>query len=60
MTRLFSIVRARHETLNKGMKQVRVLNDWFRHSIALHSFCFDAVANITQAIIQGGEPLFTF
>ncbi len=49
--------RARHETVNKRLKQFKVLKE-FRHEIDFHQSCFDAVAVITQLGIENGEPLY--
>ncbi len=55
-----SLVRGRHETVNKRMKQFGCLQQRFRHNIGLHGDCFNAVAVITQLNIQyGGEPLYS-
>lgn len=56
--RLFSVIRARHETVNRRFKQFNALGNRFRHSLGLHSSCFHAVCNLTQISLQNGEPLF--
>jgi len=58
-TRIKQIL-ARHETVNKRMKQWGCLNQRFRHRIVLHPICicFRAVANLTQLMILLGETLF--
>ena len=54
-----SDVRARHETVNRRMKQFFILRNIFRHEIKKHVFVFDAIAVITQISIQyGREPLY--
>ena len=58
LTEFFSLVRARHQTANRRLKQFLVLSNRFRHKLALHLFCFHAIVNITQLIIESGEPLF--
>lgn len=55
--KLCADLRARHETVNKRFKQFRVLLSRFRHDKALHSYCFHAVANVTQ-LVMDTEPLF--
>lgn len=50
--------RARHETVNRRFKHFFVLGHRFRHPLSRHSACFRAVANLTQLMIQNGEPLF--
>jgi hypothetical protein len=54
-----SVVRSRHETLNKRLKQWHVLHDTFRHDLEKHSSVFRAVDVITQVAIEHGEPLFS-
>jgi hypothetical protein len=51
-------ILARHETVNKRMKQWGCLSKRFRHRIVLHPICFRAVANLTQLMILLGEPLY--
>jgi hypothetical protein len=51
-------IRARHETVNKRLKQWGVLREVFRHDSSKHSMCFRAVAVLTQLSIENGEPLF--
>ena len=38
--RLLSLIRARHEYLNKRIKQFGLLNHKFRHDLSLHHYCF--------------------
>lgn len=52
-------IRARHETVNRRMKQFFVLGHKFRHPLSRHSSCFHAVANLNQIMIANGEPLFS-
>lgn len=53
------IVRARHETVNRRLKQFNALHRTFRHNVSRrHSSVFRAVANITQLMIENNEPLF--
>lgn len=56
---ILSTVRARQETVNGRFKQLFILGHRFRHNISMHSFCFHAVANVTQLMIENGEPLFS-
>jgi hypothetical protein len=51
-------VRARHETVNKRMKQFGVLSSTFHHNPCKHNLVFEAVAMLTQTAIELGEPLF--
>ncbi len=53
-----AMARARHLTVNRRFKQFSVIDERFRHELSLHSTCFHAVANLTQVMIQNGEPLF--
>lgn len=49
---------SRHETVNRRMKQFQALKQVFRHNITKHPMVFYAVANLTQLMIENGEPLF--
>jgi len=49
---------ARHETVNRRLKQFSVLSSTFRHSLHKHPSCFYAVVNITQLMILNGHPLY--
>ena len=51
-------VRARHEAVNKRLKQFNVLGRKFRHNLSPHGDCFNAVCNLTQLMIERGEPVF--
>ena len=53
-----SALLARHETMNRRLKQFTVLSNSFRHDRSLHSRCFPAICNLTQLMIENGEPLF--
>ena len=53
----YGLIRARHETLNKRMKQFSVLQNRFRHDVTLHVYCFYAVLNIASVQLED-EPLF--
>ena len=53
-----SRLRARHETVNRRLKQFLVISHRYRHDLALHCVCFHAVAQLTQLMIANGEPLF--
>ena len=55
---MMCFVRQRHETVNRRMKQWRILKGVFRHDINLHHIAFAAVAVVTQVAISNGEPLF--
>lgn len=53
-----TLVRSRHEIVNKRLKQFNCLKNVFHHDISKHGYCFDAVAVFTQLAIEfGGEPL---
>lgn len=52
-------IMARHETVNKRIKQFRVLKDTFRNSLEKHPMVFHAVVNLTELMIENGEPLFS-
>lgn len=53
------VFMSRHETVNKRLKQFRVLSETFRHDLTKHKFCFHAVVNLTQLSIKYEEPLFS-
>lgn len=57
LLRRFSVLRARHETLNKRLKQFAILQRTYRHNIDMHHYVFFAVAHITQVCLDT-EPLF--
>ncbi|KAJ3117946.1 hypothetical protein HK098_006075 [Nowakowskiella sp. JEL0407] len=52
-------IMARHETVNRRLKNFGVLKKVFRHKLKYHPICFYAVANITQLLICNGEPLYS-
>ena len=56
--RMMAIVRMRHETMNRRLKQWRCLKGVWRHDIEKHSIAFRAVVVMTQLAIANGEPLF--
>lgn len=51
-------IMSRHETVNKRIRQFKILKDCYRHSLNKHPLIFHAVVNITQIMIKNGEPLF--
>ena len=51
-------IRGRHETVNKRFKNWGVMKGPFRHSPVFHNTCFEAVAVLTQIMMERGEPLF--
>jgi DDE superfamily endonuclease len=50
--------RARHETLNKRLKDFNVLKDSFGHELDKHKFVFEAVCVLVQYDMNNGLPLF--
>ncbi len=50
---------ARHETVNRRIKQFRCMSSKFRHALDLHPRFFHAVVNLTQLMIENGEPLYS-
>jgi hypothetical protein len=52
---LQSLVRSRHETINKHFKQWSILKHIFQGDISQHG---EYVSMITQLAIKHGEPLF--
>ena len=55
---LKSVIRSRHETVNKRIKQFGCLSQRYRHSLQKHQNLFKAVIVLTQLSIENGEPLF--
>lgn len=51
-------VRARHEAVNKRIKQFMVFGRRFRHSKRIQYMCFHAAVNLTQLMIENGKPVF--
>ena len=51
-------VRSCHETFNGRLKNWGILQQVFRHDIALHGTVVRACAVITQLMVENGEPLF--
>lgn len=51
-------ILARHETINKRMKQWKCLGSRFRHKLHKHPLCFHAIANITNFILKNGDHLY--
>lgn len=51
-------IMSRHETINKRIKQFKVLAETYRHDLVKHKLCFHAVVNLTQLTIKYEEPLF--
>lgn len=52
------LIMSRHETVNKRIRQFKILQQTFRNSIKKHPIVFHAVINITQLIIKNEDPLF--
>lgn len=48
----------RHETVNRRIRQFKILKQSYRHDLKKHPIVFSAVLNLTQLKIQNGEPLF--
>jgi len=51
-------VRARHEMLNRRLKNWGILSQVFRYHIMMHGDVFWACAVVTQLTVENGEPLF--
>ncbi len=52
-------ILARHETVNRRIKQFFCMQHRFRHALFLHPTFFHAVVNLTQLMIENGEPLYS-
>lgn len=57
-TRKIRTILARHETINRRIKQFRVMGCRFRHQLHLHPRCFHAVINLIEITIENCEPLY--
>lgn len=57
-TRLHKLILSRHETVNKRLKQFKILKETYRHPLEKHPTVFHAVTNVTQLLINNDEPLF--
>lgn len=55
---LMKQILARHETVNGRLKQFCCLKYKFRHALPLHPRFFHAVLNLTQLMLENGEPLY--
>ncbi|KAL9183038.1 hypothetical protein ACHAXT_004825 [Thalassiosira profunda] len=53
-----SVVRARHETVNKRLKDFKALSTAFRHPLSKHGDVFRAAGVCVQLSIGRGSPLF--
>ena len=51
-------ILARHETVNGRIKLFGCMKERFRHALYLHPRFFHAVVNLTQLMIENGEPLY--
>lgn len=52
-------IMARQETVNKMIKQFKILKNTYRQSLEKHPLVFHAVANLTQLMLKNGYPLFS-
>lgn len=57
--RLHKKIMSRHETVNKRLKQFNILKNVYRNSLEKHPSVFHAVVNLTQLLIENGQPLFS-
>jgi hypothetical protein len=53
-----SRARARQESFNSRIKFFACLENRFRHGLAKHKICFEAVCVIVQYQLENGSPLF--
>lgn len=51
-------IMARHETVNRRLKQFGVLGQRFRHTLQKHPCCFNAVVNLTELMLENGGDLY--
>ena len=52
------VVHAKHETINRKLKQWAILNNKYRHDLQRHGKVFHAVANIVQLGLETDRPVF--
>lgn len=50
--------RARQETINKRIKEFRILSERFRHDIKKHKMVFEAICVMVQYDLECERPLF--
>ena len=53
-----SALRARHENVNRRLKEFAILNTMFRHDINKHYIVFHAVANLTNMKLKTESPMY--
>ena len=51
------LIMARHELINKRIKEFSCMNSTWRHGWKSHILAFYAVVSLTQIRIQNGEPM---
>lgn len=56
---LHNLIMARHETINRRLKEFKILSEDFRHQLQKHPMIVNAVANIVQLMLKNGHPLFS-
>lgn len=52
-------IMARHETVNKRLRQFEILKKTFRNNLSKHPKVFHAVVNVSQLSLENGEPLYS-
>ena len=57
-SRTIRILLARHETVNKRIKDFKCMRELWRHGWEKHIIAFNAVTNLVQLQIENGNPLF--
>ena len=55
--RQLGTLRARHENINRRLKEFNVLKQKFRHNLTKHGVVFRAVANITNLKLKTESPI---
>lgn len=51
-------ILARHETLNRRLKEFEILGGRFRNALKKHPMVFHVIVNVVQLSIANGESLF--
>ena len=54
---IYQKVRARHEVVNKRLKQFKILTTKCRNDLSFHGTCFFAIANVTVLLFHH-NPMF--
>ena len=56
--RTIRILLARHETVNKRIKDYKCMRELWRHGWEKHIIAFNAITNLVELKLNNGNPLF--